>query len=82
VKPLGGSRSRLLDLSRRLPSPNWQTRLADGTVMGPAEEFLALAARIPVSTTIEPYGLAEANVALANLRDGRVKGAAVLIPGH
>jgi len=33
---------RLLDLSRRLPSPNWQTRLADGTVMGPAEEFLAL----------------------------------------
>ena len=32
---------RLLDLSRRLPSPNWQTRLADGTVMGPAEEFLA-----------------------------------------
>jgi ATP-dependent DNA helicase DinG len=33
---------RLLDLARRLPSPNWQTRLADGTVMGPAEEFLAL----------------------------------------
>jgi len=33
---------RLLDLTRRLPSPNWQTRLADGTVMGPAEEFLAL----------------------------------------
>src|SRR5436189_166129 len=33
---------RLLDLSRRLPSPNWHTRLADGTVIGPAEEFLAL----------------------------------------
>lgn len=33
---------RLLETSRRLPSPNWQTRLADGTVMGPAEEFLAL----------------------------------------
>ncbi|HTR83818.1 MAG TPA: ATP-dependent DNA helicase [Reyranella sp.] len=33
---------RLLDLSHRLPSPNWQTRLADGTVIGPAEEFLAL----------------------------------------
>jgi len=46
------------------------------------EEFLALAAKIPVSTTIESYGLADANVALANLRDGRVKGAAVLIPGH
>jgi len=33
---------RLLDLARRLPAPNWQTRLADGTVIGPAEEFLAL----------------------------------------
>src|SRR4029077_5384678 len=33
---------RLLDLARQLPSPNWQTRLADGTVLGPAEEFLAL----------------------------------------
>jgi ATP-dependent DNA helicase DinG len=33
---------RLLDLAQRLPSPNWQTRLADGTVLGPAEEFLAL----------------------------------------
>src|SRR6185436_21024309 len=33
---------RLLETSRRLPSPNWQTRLSDGTVMGPAEEFLAL----------------------------------------
>lgn len=33
---------RLLDLAQRLPSPNWQTRLADGNVLGPAEEFLAL----------------------------------------
>ncbi|MFZ5782716.1 MAG: ATP-dependent DNA helicase [Pseudomonadota bacterium] len=33
---------RLLHLSHQLPSPNWQTRLADGTVLGPAEEFLAL----------------------------------------
>lgn len=33
---------RLLDLARRLPAPQWQTRLADGTVLGPAEEFLAL----------------------------------------
>jgi ATP-dependent DNA helicase DinG len=33
---------RLLDLAHRLPSPNWQTRLVDGTVLGPAEEFLAL----------------------------------------
>ncbi len=33
---------RLLDLAQQLPSPNWQTRLQDGTVIGPAEEFLAL----------------------------------------
>eukprot|EP01036_Dinobryon_divergens_P038727 gene38727-50886_t len=33
---------RLLDLAQQLPSTNWQTRLADGTVLGPAEEFLAL----------------------------------------
>ena len=33
---------RLLDHAQKLPSPNWQTRLADGTVLGPAEEFLAL----------------------------------------
>ncbi len=33
---------RLLDCAQQLPSPNWQTRLADGTVLGPAEEFLAL----------------------------------------
>ncbi|WP_421997221.1 ATP-dependent DNA helicase [Reyranella sp.] len=33
---------RLLQLAHLLPSPQWQTRLADGTVLGPAEEFLAL----------------------------------------
>ncbi len=33
---------RLLDLAQCLPGTNWQTRLADGTVLGPAEEFLAL----------------------------------------
>ena len=37
-----GALRRLLDLAQRLPSPNWQTRLADGNVLGPAEEFLAL----------------------------------------
>ncbi|MBV8409024.1 MAG: ATP-dependent DNA helicase [Alphaproteobacteria bacterium] len=33
---------QLLQLAQQLPSTNWQTRLADGTVLGPAEEFLAL----------------------------------------
>jgi propanol-preferring alcohol dehydrogenase len=42
------------------------------------EEFLALAPRVPVRTAVEPYPLARANDALARLRAGRVRGAAVL----
>jgi len=42
------------------------------------EEFLALAAQVPVCTTIEAFPLAQANEALAALRSGRVRGAAVL----
>ena len=44
------------------------------------EEFLALAPRVPVRTTTETFGLARANEALAKLREGRVTGAAVLVP--
>uniref|UniRef100_A0A831T9R9 alcohol dehydrogenase n=1 Tax=Thermorudis peleae TaxID=1382356 RepID=A0A831T9R9_9BACT len=43
------------------------------------EEFLALAPRVPVRTTIQPYPLEEANRALEDLRAGRVHGAAVLV---
>lgn len=42
------------------------------------EEFLAIAARIPVRTHVTTYALADANRALADLRAGRVTGAAVL----
>jgi propanol-preferring alcohol dehydrogenase len=42
------------------------------------EEFLALAARVPVRTTVEAFPLAEANAALDAVRSGRVRGAAVL----
>jgi propanol-preferring alcohol dehydrogenase len=45
------------------------------------EEFLALAPRIPVRTEVERHPLARANEALAALRAGRVRGAAVLVPG-
>jgi propanol-preferring alcohol dehydrogenase len=45
-----------------------------------AEEFLALAPRAGVRTTIARYPLERANEALSDLRDGRVHGAAVLIP--
>jgi propanol-preferring alcohol dehydrogenase len=45
-----------------------------------AEEFLALAPKVPVRTTVQPYPLADANRALADLRAGRLRGAAVLLP--
>jgi propanol-preferring alcohol dehydrogenase len=45
------------------------------------EEFLALAARIPIGIGVESFPLAQANAALARLRDGRVRGAAVLAVG-
>jgi len=44
------------------------------------EEFLALAPKIPVQTEIETFPLAQANEALARLREGRLRGAAVLVP--
>jgi propanol-preferring alcohol dehydrogenase len=43
------------------------------------EEFLALAPKVPVRTAVQTYPLNEANTALADLRGGKVKGAAVLI---
>jgi len=43
-----------------------------------AEEFLALAPRVPVRTHVTTYPLEQANEALADLRTGRFSGAAVL----
>lgn len=45
-----------------------------------AEEFLALAPRAGVTTHVELFPLTMANEALAKLRAGLLKGAAVLIP--
>lgn len=44
------------------------------------EAFLALAPQVPVRTEIETLPLAEANTALNRLREGRLTGAAVLVP--
>lgn len=44
------------------------------------DEFLALAERIPLRMETTVYGLEEANRALSDLRDGRLTGAAVLVP--
>jgi propanol-preferring alcohol dehydrogenase len=46
-----------------------------------ATEFLALAARCPIETTVEAMPLDQANEALRRLRAGELTGALVLIPG-
>lgn len=45
-----------------------------------AVEFLDLAARIPIHTTVETMPLEQANDALRRLREGALTGAAVLVP--
>lgn len=44
------------------------------------EAFLAIAPQVPVRTAVEIFPLDRANEALACLREGRVTGAAVLVP--
>jgi propanol-preferring alcohol dehydrogenase len=44
-----------------------------------AEQFLALAPKVPVRTHVRGYPLEQANAAIADLRAGRVQGAAVLL---
>ena len=44
------------------------------------EEFLALAAQIPIRTETQTFPLVQANEALAALRAGKLRGAAVLVP--
>lgn len=43
------------------------------------EEFLPLAARVPVRAQVQTFSLEEANEALTCLREGKIKGAAVLV---
>lgn len=64
---------RLLWEERQLVSVANLTR-ADAT------EFLAIAARLPLRVETTTYPLREANRALADLRAGRLNGAAVLVP--
>ncbi|HWE24594.1 MAG TPA: zinc-dependent alcohol dehydrogenase family protein [Myxococcales bacterium] len=44
------------------------------------EEFLQIAARVPLRVETQRYALADANAALDALRAGKVRGAAVLVP--
>ena len=43
-----------------------------------AREFLALASKVPIKTHVQLYDLPDANRALADLREGRCQGAAVV----
>jgi alcohol dehydrogenase, propanol-preferring len=45
-----------------------------------ANDFMTVAARVPIDTHVESFPLTDANEALRRLRDGRVEGTAVLIP--
>jgi len=45
-----------------------------------ARDFLALASTVPIKVQTARYNLADANRALADLREGRIEGAAVLVP--
>ncbi len=45
-----------------------------------AEEFLALAPTVPIETETHVFPLPEANAALAAVREGKLTGAAVLVP--
>jgi len=64
---------RLLWGERRIESVANLTR-ADG------ERFMQVAAKLPLRTAVTEYPLEEANRALADLRSGRLEGAAVLRP--
>ena len=44
-----------------------------------SEEFLKLAPNVPVKTNVQPYALEDVNIALDDLRNGRVKGTAVIV---
>lgn len=44
-----------------------------------AQEFLALAPRVPIKTEVQTFPLAESNRALEQLRSGGIQGAAVLV---
>ncbi len=60
----------------------WERRLASvaNFTRQDATELLKLAAEIPIRTEVDRYPLAHANRALTALREGAVRGAAVLLP--
>jgi len=71
-----------------IPSFPYQVLWGERTVTSVAnltradgEEFMAQAPDVPVRTEVETFPLAQANEALRRLRQGDLRGAAVLLPG-
>jgi propanol-preferring alcohol dehydrogenase len=63
----------------------WQERVVRSVANLTREDaraFLALAPKVPVRTHVRVYDLVDANRALSDLREGRVQGTAVLVPGR
>lgn len=55
-----------------------QLKLQELKVPQDGEEFLALAAKLPIKTETETFPLQDANLAFDRLRQGQLRGAAVL----
>lgn len=62
----------------------WERTLASvaNVTRTDARDLVALAADIPIRTSVERYRLEDANDALRAVADGSVRGAAVLLPGR
>ena len=59
----------------------WQERVLRSVAnltRADAREFLAIAPKVPVRTTVQEFALEDAEEALSRLRAGRIEGAAVL----
>ncbi|MEW2352493.1 zinc-dependent alcohol dehydrogenase family protein [Spirillospora sp. NPDC029432] len=69
----------VLDYERHLFQER-QVRSVTANTRADGEEFLRLAARLPVTVTTRPYPLDDADRALADLAEDRFTGAAVLVP--
>lgn len=57
-----------------------QVRSVANLTRADGEAFMALAQDIAIETSVTRYDLVDANRALSDLREGRLSGAAVLVP--
>lgn len=80
IRKENGDKPSLLDLD--YPAHLWlekEVKSVANVTRRDIEDFLGLAAAVPILPEYEPYPLAEANQALAGLKAGRIRGAKVLV---